>query len=211
MWTSHSDVYFEQKGGKVRIPTQKTKQEKLGFLPKKSKEKFGLLPKKPRKNMDSYPKKTRKHKDAYHVKCYHQVKHRTTSTDFSTFPATGLTHHAAGAQHEVPPQKEPLPAIFCHEEGAQKAVFWRGQPVNPSDSVGRKSSEVFNFFFKHDNIPDWSFAGDFVRKHSFLALHITKQPAGDHKVKNRSFDETFKCLPSVEETFKRKEDYASES
>ena len=67
------------------------------------------------------------------------------------------------------------------------------------------------FFFKHDNIPDWSFAGDFVRKHSFLALHITKQPAGDHKVKNRSFDETFKCLPSVEETFKRKEDYASES
>lgn len=62
------------------------------------------------------------------------------------------------------------------------------------------------FFIKHDNIPDWSFAGDFVKKYNnSLLLHITKQ-----QVKN-SFDETLKCLPSVEETFKRKEDYASES
>ena len=110
------------------------KQEKLGFPPKKagkisgsyskkSKEKFGFLPKKKAGNirMPTMLKVTTRLNTEQHL------------ADFSTFPATGLTHHAAGAQHEVPPQKEPLPAIFSHEEGAQKAVFWRGQPVNPSD------------------------------------------------------------------------------
>lgn len=50
-------------------------------------------------------------------------------------PETGLTHHAAGAQHEVPPQKEPLPAIFFvslepsgRSQKSQKVAFWRGQP-----------------------------------------------------------------------------------